>query len=131
METLAINFHFSREVSCVKLDFSVETGRKLELMYNYCRFLEHASGYPSSSPLTLTCDVTSSTLVGWSLSPDGSPNNVVFDTSPTKYMVNGNTLAVSSTDVNGTDEGLYRCVYEGGITADERCVYVYGKFINI
>ena len=51
-----------------------------------------------------------------------------MDTSPSKYSVNGNTLTISN--INKSDEGLYRCVYELGQTK-ELCLFVYGEFIHI
>ena len=44
-------------------------------------------------------------------------------------MVNGVTLCIKN--VNKSDEGLYRCIYQGGAITEELCVYVYGRFVKI
>ena len=80
---------------------------------------------PPSKQLSIRCDY-SATLVGWSHSPDGSETTNLLDTSPSKYTVNGNTLTISN--INQSDEGLYRCIYEIGHTK-ELCLFVYGKFL--
>ena len=86
----------------------------------------------SEQQLTITCpdSAGSGTLNGWSLSPDGTSrasDSVTIDTSSSKYTVNGNTLTVGN--ITSKDEGLYRCVYDQGQSA-QLCVYVYGKFAN-
>ena len=54
-----------------------------------------------------------------------------MDTSPSKYRVIGNTLAINLTRVDGTDEGVYGCVYDPDNTTTRLCIYVYGKFVQI
>ena len=80
---------------------------------------------PQDKQFSIKCDF-SATLVGWSHSPDGSETTNLLDTSPSKYTVNGNTLTISN--INQSDEGLYRCIYEIGHTK-ELCLFVYGKFL--
>ena len=48
---------------------------------------------------------------GWSLSLGGGSGSAL-NTSLAKYTVDGRRLTISNID--GTDEGLYRCVYETG-----------------
>lgn len=87
---------------------------------------------PVTSP-TITCRDPGSNgepHTDWSLSPGGGSQSAsILDTSPAKYTVSGNRLTISNVD--GTDEGLYRCVYENGGTVENACIYVYGKFIQI
>ena len=90
---------------------------------------------PDSDPVTINmCPLQSGfSHTGWSLSPDGGSGSVL-DTSLPKYTVDGRRLTISN--INGTDEGLYRCVYERDQDiwrdATERiaCIYVYGEYIR-
>ena len=85
---------------------------------------------PPNERLTITCNPPSAlTLEGWSQSPGGSDTTAALlpvDTLPSKYMVSGNTLTISN--INSTDEGLYRCDYNQDQTTPELCIYVYGEF---
>ena len=89
-------------------------------------FLETDIPLPSTQ-VTIACSASdSNTLIGWSHSPGTDVVTDLLDTSPSKYMVNGNTLTI--TNIDRTDEGIYRCIYEEGSTI-EQCIYVYGEFI--
>ena len=80
-------------------------------------------------PVTISmCPLSSEfSHTGWSLSPDGGSESVL-DTSLPKYSVDGRRLTISN--INGTDEGLYRCVYDTGTTDRIACIYVYGEYIR-
>lgn len=84
---------------------------------------------PPNKPPNINCNDHSSQFIGWSLSPDGSETNKLLDTSLAKYTeVGDRTLQLSN--LNKTDEGLYRCVYQDGSIGD-LCIYVYSKFMHI
>ena len=84
--------------------------------------------------VTITCPNPGSggqPHTGWSLSPGGGDSGLPLDTSPSKYtLTSSNSLTISN--INGTDEGLYRCVYGPRNSGSERnvCIYVYGEFIQ-
>ena len=78
--------------------------------------------------LTIRCSYNSPE--GWSQSLDGESQNAVrLNTSSSRYVVNDIILYIN--DVNKSDEGLYRCIYQHDATSRELCVYVYGRFIKI
>ena len=92
-----------------------------------------ANDISSSEQLTITCpDRESGSILfsGWSLSPDGLTQTIMIDTSSesSKYVING--LSLSINNITGTDEGLYRCIYNQGISRAS-CIFVYGKFAII
>ena len=77
-------------------------------------------------------DNNGGSLIGWNRSPDGGDSNTVpLNTDSSKYTVttNENTGITTLTiiNLNGTDEGLYNCVYERGEVGN-RCIFVYGEF---
>ena len=78
----------------------------------------------SSEVVTIPCNSPSGTLRGWSHAPGTAVVTDLLDTSPSKYMVNGNTLTIANID--RTDEGVYRCIYDQGNTK-EQCIYIYGE----
>ena len=91
---------------------------------------DHLANDPDSEPITISMCPRQSGFshTGWSLSPDGGSESAL-DTSLPKYtIVDGRTLTISN--INGTDEGLYRCVYEPGATEKIACIYVYGEYIR-
>ena len=85
--------------------------------------------------MTIVCDTLSPNnggrLLGWIRSPDGSAfTAVALNTNASKYYVSISeskglgTLTI--TNINETDEGLYRCEYQN---ADiwAHCILVYGE----
>ena len=91
-----------------------------------------ANEIPTNEQQSITCTPQSGlTLEGWSQSPGGSETTAALlpvGTFPSKYAVDGNILTIN--DINRTDEGLYRCVYEHEQTIPKLCIFVYGEFIQ-
>ena len=83
----------------------------------------------SDEPVTITClnPRNGHSHTGWSQSPGGDGGRPL-DTSPAKYTVDENRLTINY--INGTDEGLYRCVYGNFGAVKNTCIYVYGKFFK-
>ena len=83
------------------------------------------------SMVTITCPnpgQNGQSHTGWSLSPGGGDSGLPLDTSPSKYtLISSNSLKISN--INGTDEGLYRCVYGDSGSVRHACIYVYGELI--
>ena len=89
-------------------------------------FLE--TDIPPSAQVSITCNSQTGTLRGWSHAPGTDVVTALLNTLPSKYMVNGNTLTINNID--RTDEGIYRCIYEQGNMA-EQCIFVYGELFLI
>lgn len=69
-------------------------------------------------------------LLGWTWSSNGSESNaMMLNTILAKYteLEDGTTLRLN--DVNTTDEGLYRCVYQSESFENSLYIHVYGKFL--
>ena len=82
--------------------------------------------FPPNVSLEVSCD-TRDTLVGWSLSPNGTEDSAkMINTSLAKYTVSHNTLSINGVDAS--DEGVYRCVHRNG-NEGRLCIYVYGKSV--
>ena len=79
--------------------------------------------FPPDVSLEVRCN-NNGDLRGWSWSPDGAENTAVILNASAKYTMSGTTLHIN--DVNSMDEGLYRCVYQGGLV-NQKCIYVFGK----
>ena len=77
--------------------------------------------------MNITCDAQSMALNGWSHSPGTKVVTNLLDTSPSKYMVNGNTLTI--VNISSSDEGVYSCIYSND-SIPEHCIYVYGKLLS-
>ena len=75
--------------------------------------------------VSVLCETRGSQLRGWSLSANGAETTETFDTSSDKYTVSGQRLDINN--VNISDEGLYRCVYEDGSTDLNVCIIIIGK----
>ena len=106
--------------TCVSVYFTLKS---LPL---HVAFLE--TDIPPSAAVTITCDPQSVSLSGWSHSPGTGVVTDLLDTSPSKYSTNGDTLTI--TNINRTDEGVYRCIYSNGNTP-EQCIFVYGELIHL
>ena len=92
----------------------------------------HLANDPGPESITITCPNSGQngqSHTGWSLSPGGGDSGLPLDTSPSKYtLTSSNSLTISN--INGTDEGLYRCVYGDSGSVRYACIYVYGEFIQ-
>ena len=86
--------------------------------------------------MTVRCDTvgdnTGGRLVGWTRSPDGDEfNTVQLNTNASKYAVNSNPntgfTTLTITNINESDEGLYRCRYENA-NKPRHCILVHGEF---
>ena len=79
--------------------------------------------------ISTKCDAQSQ-VVGWFWSPDGStPPTQLNTSSSTKYTETDNNLGIDVSNVSGSDEGLYGCLYNGRNQTNEICIYVYGEFL--
>ena len=84
--------------------------------------------FPLDANLEVSCN-NNGKLLGWSWSPDGTENTAVMLNASAKYTISASGTTLHINDVNSTDEGLYRCVYEGGLVP-QKCVYVYGESVH-